>query len=370
MQSRPAPDRIPALAPLLVALSLAVSGHAATSDAGATLEASMLDWLRPRFAEAYASVGAVDGEGVRAVVHVLPEHTAPKAFVLGEPPPRRDADAMRLVDDLRNGVLESLLPGVDFAAGSQFLVLDETRLRAVGLDPTMTEMAEMAAHEALQVVSYHGFAVLRLEAEVAEGPRLALRLRARGLDLGEDRSVLEDRLRQRVHDFVSGALPWLEVPEQDVEVQLTSLDGPTPAAEPPAWPVPEPEPETLEPLVAGAPRPRLPRPPLAIGTVYFASDEARLRPEGEARLEGMLRGRPLRDTSAVVIGHADDRNTDAYNLALGKRRADAVKRFLSGRGVPPAYIEAQTEGEASPVVPNDSPEHRQLNRRATVQVLD
>jgi peptidoglycan-associated lipoprotein len=56
--------------------------------------------------------------------------------------------------------------------------------------------------------------------------------------------------------------------------------------------------------------------------------------------EGELAGRHLK-----IVGHADPRGTDEYNLALGQRRASAVANYLVGKGLPEARIETTSVGE-------------------------
>lgn len=57
-------------------------------------------------------------------------------------------------------------------------------------------------------------------------------------------------------------------------------------------------------------------------------------------LEGDLAGRHLK-----IIGHADPRGTEDYNLALGQRRAGSVANYLVGKGLPEARIETTSVGE-------------------------
>lgn len=71
-----------------------------------------------------------------------------------------------------------------------------------------------------------------------------------------------------------------------------------------------------------------------------------------------------------VRGHTDDVGDNAFNLALSERRAGAVRDYLVGvSGVTAERFVVQAFGETQPVVPNDSDEHRQQNRRVEVVVL-
>lgn len=69
------------------------------------------------------------------------------------------------------------------------------------------------------------------------------------------------------------------------------------------------------------------------------------------------------DRSLVLQGHADERGGTAYNLALGQRRADAVRRALVLQGVPDARIEAISYGNEKPASAERSERGYQLNRR-------
>ena len=79
----------------------------------------------------------------------------------------------------------------------------------------------------------------------------------------------------------------------------------------------------------------------------FAFDKAVLKPEGIAELDRFLQ--ELRETSfsyILVVGHTDPFGTDAYNMQLSQRRADAVMNYLGSRGVPADRIRAEGRGES------------------------
>ena len=87
--------------------------------------------------------------------------------------------------------------------------------------------------------------------------------------------------------------------------------------------------------------------------MLFEFDSARLRPEGTQALDERVIS-ALTDAKRLqrilLTGHADRMGADAYNLRLSQRRADAVKQYLVGKGVPASSIEAIGRGEADPVV--------------------
>ena len=69
-------------------------------------------------------------------------------------------------------------------------------------------------------------------------------------------------------------------------------------------------------------------------------------------------------TRIVVEGHTDFIGTPDYNLALGERRANAVRDYLVSKGVDANAIETRTYGETQPAEENETPDGRAANRRA------
>jgi outer membrane protein OmpA-like peptidoglycan-associated protein len=69
-----------------------------------------------------------------------------------------------------------------------------------------------------------------------------------------------------------------------------------------------------------------------------------------------------------IEGHTDSRGTGPYNEALSMRRAEAVSRVLSSRGVKPRQIMVLGRGETEPVAPNETPAGRSANRRVELHI--
>lgn len=105
------------------------------------------------------------------------------------------------------------------------------------------------------------------------------------------------------------------------------------------------------------------------GSVLFRSDEATLLPEASTRL-GQVSDALLatKDRSIVVEGHCDSQGSDAHNLDLSQRRANAVRDFLVGRGYTAARVRAVGIGEARPIADNETDEGRANNRRVEIIV--
>ena len=103
----------------------------------------------------------------------------------------------------------------------------------------------------------------------------------------------------------------------------------------------------------------------ALKDVYFGFDRADLGPEARDALQGnsdWIRRNP--GVSIEIEGHADNRGTTEYNLALGARRAQAVKDYLVTLGNAPERLSTVSYGEELPVCGASSEECWSKNRRA------
>lgn len=105
--------------------------------------------------------------------------------------------------------------------------------------------------------------------------------------------------------------------------------------------------------------------PIAKRTVHFDFDSSEVREEDMPILES--HGEFLADHPAqqiTVEGHTDERGSREYNLALGERRAEAVKRILVLNGAGEDQLEIVSYGEENPVASGSSEEDYEQNRRA------
>lgn len=102
-------------------------------------------------------------------------------------------------------------------------------------------------------------------------------------------------------------------------------------------------------------------------TFYFEFDSAVLKPEGRAAL--IAHAENIRNTSASVRleGHADERGSREYNMALGERRANSVRDFLVLQGVSSGAIETVSYGEERPAQSGSSEYAWSQNRRVELQ---
>jgi len=98
--------------------------------------------------------------------------------------------------------------------------------------------------------------------------------------------------------------------------------------------------------------------------VYFAYDKSDLSDESRASLQKNATWlRKWTTTKVRIQGHADDRGTNEYNLALGERRASAVRDYLVSLGVPTARLEIVSLGEEQPVCKDENESCWSKNRR-------
>ena len=99
--------------------------------------------------------------------------------------------------------------------------------------------------------------------------------------------------------------------------------------------------------------------------VYFAYDQSTLSPEATATLQeiGKLM-KEVPEISARIEGHADERGTNEYNLALGERRARAVQDYLTSYGVFSSKLSILSYGEEKPAIDAHDEASWSKNRRA------
>jgi peptidoglycan-associated lipoprotein len=103
--------------------------------------------------------------------------------------------------------------------------------------------------------------------------------------------------------------------------------------------------------------------------LYFEYDSDRLNSEAEERLRtkaSILRANP--SIEIRVEGHADERGSTEYNLALGQRRAEAVRTFLAGYGITANRVRTISYGKERPAVEGSSEAAWARNRRAEFAV--
>jgi peptidoglycan-associated lipoprotein len=103
--------------------------------------------------------------------------------------------------------------------------------------------------------------------------------------------------------------------------------------------------------------------------VFFAYDRSDISSEAQQILQRQsqwLKRYP--NVSVTIEGHTDERGTREYNLALGERRAQAVKNVLVALGVPAARVSTISYGKERPEIPHSDDQSYAQNRRGVTTV--
>lgn len=120
--------------------------------------------------------------------------------------------------------------------------------------------------------------------------------------------------------------------------------------------VPEADPGSYEDLV------------LSVGDrVFFETNKSTLSEEGRVQAENWARWlNTYSDVKVVLEGHCDERGTREYNYALGEKRANSVKQYLTQLGIDPHRINVTSYGKDRPEVLGPDGESLAQNRRSVI----
>jgi OOP family OmpA-OmpF porin len=169
--------------------------------------------------------------------------------------------------------------------------------------------------------------------------------------------------------------------------QLAGVDGPKGAGcqcdkavlpkevcEPPPPPPPPAPAKAAPPAPPPAPPPAAPKPMTEKVTfaadALFDFDKYVIKPEAKAKLDDLVSKLAGVNLEVIVaVGHTDSIGTEAYNLALSARRANAVKQYLVSKGIEANRIYTEGKGESQPVADNRTAEGRAKNRRVEIEVI-
>lgn len=103
--------------------------------------------------------------------------------------------------------------------------------------------------------------------------------------------------------------------------------------------------------------------------IYFDYDKSDIRDDAKATLDqkvAVLRSNP--DVHLLIAGNADERGSTEYNLALGQRRAEAAKAYITGFGIDASRIQTESWGEERPADPGHDEAAWARNRRDVFQI--
>ena len=109
---------------------------------------------------------------------------------------------------------------------------------------------------------------------------------------------------------------------------------------------------------------------IILRNVFFDVDKSTLRPESVQELDKLtdiMRNNP--NLKIELSGHTDSDGDDKHNMSLSDNRAKAVVDYLIAKGINPNRLTWKGYGETMPIELNDTPEHKQQNRRTEVKIL-
>ena len=191
---------------------------------------------------------------------------------------------------------------------------------------------------------------------------------------------------QAVDNWVSGTgLPWKNGTDElcwrdGVWTPATALPGcdgapaemapapaPAPAPSPAPRAAPAPAAAPAAPVVVAAPTSEK---VTFAADAFFDFDKSVLKPEGKAKLDDLVSKMGGLNLEVIIaVGHTDSVGSDAYNQNLSVRRSEAVKSYLTSKGVEKNRVYTEGKGEKQPVADNKTAEGRAKNRRVEIEVV-
>lgn len=160
---------------------------------------------------------------------------------------------------------------------------------------------------------------------------------------------------------------------------LENCDGAIKPPPPPAPAVPPAAPRVAPatPMPAPAPPPPPPPPPKPTSEkvtfaadAFFDFDKSTLKPEAKAKMDDLVsKTQGVALEVVIAVGHTDSVGGDGYNQKLSTARANAVKDYLTSKGIEKNRVYTEGKGEAQPVADNKTKEGRAKNRRVEIEVV-
>ena len=139
--------------------------------------------------------------------------------------------------------------------------------------------------------------------------------------------------------------------------------APKPAPAPAAAPVPAPVP-------VPAPAAPVSEKVTFAADAFFDTAKSVLKPEGKAKLDDLVSKMGAINLEVIIaVGHTDSVGSDAYNQKLSVRRSEAVKAYLTSKGVEKNRVYTEGKGEKQPVADNKTKEGKAKNRRVEIEVV-
>ena len=174
----------------------------------------------------------------------------------------------------------------------------------------------------------------------------------------------------------SGWTPATAAPECDGAIKPPP-PPPAPRVAPPPPPPPAPPAVVPAPVARPVTPPPPPPPPAPVSEkVTFAADaffdtgKSVLKPDAQAKLADLVdKTKGVNLEVIIAVGHTDTVGSAAYNQKLSIARAEAVKKFLTGKGIETNRVYTEGKGFSQPVADNKTAEGRSKNRRVEVEVV-
>jgi OOP family OmpA-OmpF porin len=103
---------------------------------------------------------------------------------------------------------------------------------------------------------------------------------------------------------------------------------------------------------------------------FFDFGKSNLKPEAQAKLADLVdKTKPISLEVVIAVGHTDSVGGDAANQKLSIARSEAVKKFLTSKGIEANRVYTEGKGEKQPAADNKTAEGRAKNRRVEVEVV-
>jgi len=165
--------------------------------------------------------------------------------------------------------------------------------------------------------------------------------------------------------------PATAVADCDGALKPVVAAAPAPA---PVAPAPAPAPAAPAPAPAPAPAAIAPVPSSEKVTyaadAFFDFDKAVLKPEAKTKLDDLVsKTKEINLEVIIAVGHTDSVGTDAYNDKLSVKRAEAIKTYLTSKGLEANRVYTEGKGKKQPVADNKTAEGRAKNRRVEIEVV-
>ena len=105
------------------------------------------------------------------------------------------------------------------------------------------------------------------------------------------------------------------------------------------------------------------------GSITFDTNKSNIKPNFYATLDKVAQTLAEDNKSAILVtGYTDNTGNDSINIPLSQARAQSVKNYLAGKGVPSSRIDAQGYGSSNPIADNSTASGREQNRRVEISI--